>query len=1516
MAIVTQEQDLLRGQFHHSRIYASFLKPLTLWTARVNDATIGREEIEIIFDGGAGLDWGAVEALQTLWVGTSAGAMDVGKVRIRAKNSATAGATGTITVAANPLVWADNLYLTFKHNYELDARYPYIDPITEEFYKDRDISFLAEYADEPGPVVVADVLNPADFVRNGELFYEFSLARSYPMTPGATLTSFACSVYPLIGVAVTIDAGTGIGFIRITSVTQDYYWAKFTVTDSNGHSQSSYRCLFAHDPIRGRPTFPHLHFNLNQTTRAWDRGGCYAQVLLTDDAALSDIPDETYCIIWRLSSYGTRAVSENLVRIHTPSGITYVSPELSYRIYGGPAAGDMDIVFTCGVLLNGLPAPDGTIVNLGFVFTGSTPTSEAAVVADGIVTVTTTVIGGDYSEGEIEVSDDDDSVLILTVPYGPITFPIGHQSAPITDSAYPSPIWVFPQVFIAGYVRKDNLIRNLGRGDNQDTIEITTVEDLLKNHFMYSISLAARPTPGTWYEYGSFLTIGQAAHHIFKWHSTLLEIANVVGLTDNLDGRAYAEFEDGSLYTMPDQMARSAGIRAHLVSTPKGDVTLTADVQLLNNTERNAVPIILELDKEDMSSELALSRQVEPRVALAFLSGLVFDGNFIAAESIGEPDPKPEVFPYCAVAPGVMPARAGEGVVNLEREVIRSQTHANELAGRVLAQTNNPYPELRLKFHGDYDAFLDPAQAEWWQVSIASADTLREIVLTDLRLLLRSVSSFFQQGHVWSEVVFEPEAQGINGLPGNCMDTLPEPPGDDPAPDPEGLPGALATASSVHLLLPGTSAWDLRTAQNTSDMIADPFWRERQATNASSQAIMLRSGIGYIKRTTDAWDTETVITPATNPPNDAADSPAPLVGDVDFRILDGSYINQGEFMAIATWQNVADEWRSWLVYTDDDGATWAWESIPGGGGSSPDYGTTAQFEPDYTQFDTAVGGFSYRSAAKNVAKLSGNKFVIAWVEVDAVAIPLSIKVICGTVSAGVITYGTEVEVYEVPVDHAIYRLKIVGIHEEAFLLGWMEEDDVGNRVGYMTTGNVLSGTIVTMTAIQSFNSNFPANWNVARVDDSTGVLVYNDNVTVTGYYAFVGVPASGAHTVGSSSVFEATFEPQAIDACGLTDSKIVIVYILDNGSDIELWCVCVDGGVGTPVMIDSTVDPLGYQDVAIDWLTNAKFVVAYRDASDGDHGKAVVGTVSGTTITLGTITDYEGGTISNPTGNSLTRLSDTRFVTAYAHDNAAWSRINSVSGTTITVGAENADVDTATNRPNDYSVVALSGSRWVTAYPEKGSQGQDGQAFVVDLAGYETMALDLCIDRQIGDFFWLTLWDGSELAVKIYSLPTLALVRDFGFGSASLAEVEAREKILYVVAPFSVLDTAYVFGRVEIGHIFFSDNAAISFSALETGWGTDHCGGFIPAYAGLFSLRHLGNQAKLYVNGVLRATLPLTAGTRSHGFTIDWRDNTLVAGSDSGETIMVVIASSPYIEWVDLTSDHATSRGIRSVVVL
>jgi len=125
-------------------------------------------------------------------------------------------------------------------------------------------------------------------------------------------------------------------------------------------------------------------------------------------------------------------------------------------------------------------------------------------------------------------------------------------------------------------------------------------------------------------------------------------------------------------------------------------------------------------------------------------------------------------------------------------------------------------------------------------------------------------------------------------------------------------------------------------------------------------------------------------------------------------------------------------------------------------------------------------------------------------------------------------------------------------------------------------------------------------------------------------------------------------------------------------------------------------------DYSVAALDSTHFVVAYRDSGNSNYGTAIVGVVSGTTISsYGAENVFNEG---NTTSNGITALDSANFVVAYrdiGNLNHGTAIAGLVSGTTISsYGAENVFNAAST----DYvSVSALDSTHFTVCYEDEGN---------------------------------------------------------------------------------------------------------------------------------------------------------------------------------------------------------------------
>ena len=156
--------------------------------------------------------------------------------------------------------------------------------------------------------------------------------------------------------------------------------------------------------------------------------------------------------------------------------------------------------------------------------------------------------------------------------------------------------------------------------------------------------------------------------------------------------------------------------------------------------------------------------------------------------------------------------------------------------------------------------------------------------------------------------------------------------------------------------------------------------------------------------------------------------------------------------------------------------------------------------------------------------------------------------------------------------------------------------------------------------------------------------------------------------IGSSVTFESATTSYPSVVYDSSNQKIVIAYRDQGNSNYGTAIVGTVSGssisFGTPTVFESAV--VAYISGAYD-SNNNKVVFSFKGASD--YGRSVVGTVSGTSISFGSVTNFENSAIES-TGTAYDANAQ-RIVVAYRDDsnsNRGTAAVGTVSGTSISFG--------------------------------------------------------------------------------------------------------------------------------------------------------------------------------------------------------------------------------------------------------
>lgn len=481
--------------------------------------------------------------------------------------------------------------------------------------------------------------------------------------------------------------------------------------------------------------------------------------------------------------------------------------------------------------------------------------------------------------------------------------------------------------------------------DGSGTVTLNVVSTIPM--FLYSISLTGVENATDWYEINKeLMTVAANLFHLFKYQSTLLEIMDWhLPWGDTVKRSANEEFNEGSLV---DRARALAGARLMaMTAIGLGEVWVETDLNLRDSTDRTAEATTLTMTDSDVSgTKRARVRQYGDNIRAILdggsSSGLL--GSFA---------------PFLSASTFIATAEGRPQMVNFSRLMLPDQTEANRLAGRIATVANGKFQEANLELSGNYRAVFSPGDQQKVDLGNTFAGSLQANIrgytdLEDADVIVRTMTHSHNNGYTSVSIVADiMQAEGLTGVtitppsvPPDAIDPgsgdtpsfePPPPPVFPPLPPNEAVAGAavgIDEDDGVYWTLDSGSTWVARNnglaTAGSWGLIWDPWWFTAFGNNSTNpeDVILWWSGDGFVRRSIDAgknWDDLTPL--IDDPPNSAADIPAPTTADVIFRTMHGDIHANGTFYCIVEWEPAANDWRGWMLTTADNGSNWTWAAF-------------------------------------------------------------------------------------------------------------------------------------------------------------------------------------------------------------------------------------------------------------------------------------------------------------------------------------------------------------------------------------------------------------------------------------------------------------------------------------------------------------------------------------------------------------------------------------------------------------
>ena len=1069
------------------------------------------------------------------------------------------------------------------------------------------------------------------------------------------------------------------------------------------------------------------------------------------------------------------------------------------------------------------------------------------------------------------------------------------------------------QVVLSGYNNGETWSTDLKTGVNIAGFNIATIDERMRGIYMFSVSLEARPDPTTWYEYLPQLTVGRAIHHLWRWHSTLLQIADVYDLTANEDGRAYAEMDEGSIYGMANDLALQKGIRARVVCGKGGDVHICPDVQLLTDSERAALDICFEIEDTDRSDSIAITRNTARSSSFAKVSGFYYAKTLTGTECPNTPCP--DVEPYCSSAPGLLPtSEGGYSVAVLDKQVLRSQSHCDELAGRLQAAQNKEYSEIVVPLHGNYLPFIDICYPDWYIMSLTTSQNARGIAWVNKNLILRNITCSYDgmMGVLHVQLALEAEQEGFDGVPGYCLDEVPEAPGDPPLP-PAATGYGVYTAASVNFKDFVQEAWVNLTAEATNDMVY-----------ADYSGVLWRCGTGYVKASIDGGVNWSDVTPAAGPVDPSL---------VDYVSIDTNVVIGGRVYVLGNIGGVG-----YILATDDAGVSWSWVSLGVTGSTTP---SVDEFGSGYlVEANQSISGWGVTNLSTCInlttdyylivhSSWAGSSWGIGDVNLTYIYMPSTSSMTVldtVTVKSGVASRGLALAKIDSDEYVVLYSYTPTTSFPSA---------DLAATPGTLGPGDtlVLGSEVAIATGSGSYGV---TSVDMAAMPNNKVAFIYHNGGTspTKNVYVRAGTVTGGSLTVGAELYIGHLAALNSTPTVQVADTDQFVACAYNSITENAIICTCELSG-NTVSIIDTLVHacPAGTDHATISVATNRKFVFGVcTDASGSDKITLYPGTIDAL---------FQNIAIGSAPSSALD-ASDYFFALEQFDSDygAIVYGVTGAGGHILRAGFYDNDAviysTTFSNQPDTGTAywgsvgVAVTSSGLLIAnenrtYPS--AMSADLYVHLVDVVGgggggAGGLGIGLAADRLTGAYVWVTVYNGYGMYLQEYNFAG-ALTNTYGLGSATSGQVLARTRYAY---PFAAWDGSkcFVFGKMtDVGgvgpaHIAVLDSG--SWTVVENSWGADICGSFVAEVDGTLSAVRVATVAKLYrgdeLTGMsLVSSLPIY-DVAAKAMAVGYYVGDIYIGSYDAGAIMVIRSIPPFASWADITSNHQNTDPINAVVLV
>ena len=349
----------------------------------------------------------------------------------------------------------------------------------------------------------------------------------------------------------------------------------------------------------------------------------------------------------------------------------------------------------------------------------------------------------------------------------------------------------------------------------------------------------------------------------------------------------------------------------------------------------------------------------------------------------------------------------------------------------------------------------------------------------------------------------------------------------------------------------------------------------------------------------------------------------------------------------------------------------------------------------------AVSGSSSTNWFASAFDPVANKVVVAYLQ------STNLKAVVGTISGTSISFGTAVNADESC--QPTYVSAAFDSNSNKVVIAYNAAQNTPQGLAVVGTVN---GTSISFGTPVQFDNTVQFTSTIFDSNSNKVLIAYMDDTNSDYGTAIVGTVSGTSISFGSATIFESAKSVDISCCFDSSNNKVVIAYRDQGNSFYGTAVVGTISGTsvsfGTPVVFYGGTN--SYNAATFDSSSN-KVVIAWQAGSNSNHGRAIVGTVSGTSITFGSSATFESAKVQYVASTFDSNAN--KVVISYRDDgnsNYGTLIVGTVSGTSISFGTA-VVYETATTNSRATAFDSVSNKVFVGYQDDGNSQAATGVVF-------------------------------------------------------------------------------------------------------------------------------------------------------------------------------------------------------------